>query len=85
MLWFIANRKELTNNVACMKTPGEGERRLLADVFRERLEKVVKIMLDENECLSPHGIRALSRFHKDNPECSGLSPIGLIYTTDFAD
>jgi hypothetical protein len=81
MHWFIANRKELTKNVACMKTPGEGERRLLAVVFRERLEKVLKIMLDENEFLSPYGIRALSRFHKDNPYI--LHADGEEYRVDY--
>ena len=81
MHWFIANREELTKNVACMKTPGEGERRLLAVVFRERLEKVLKIMLDENEFLSPHGIRALSRFHKDNPYI--LHADGEEYRVDY--
>ncbi|HEX6124068.1 MAG TPA: hypothetical protein VFZ23_01725, partial [Pyrinomonadaceae bacterium] len=44
-----------------------GERRLLAVAYRERLEKVLRVMLDENEFLSPHGIRAVSRYHKDNP------------------
>lgn len=67
MYWFIENRPDLIGNVSCMRTPGMGERRLLAVVFRERLEKVLRVMLDENEFLSPHGIRALSRFHKDNP------------------
>ena len=67
MYWFIENRPDLIENVSCMRTPGLGERRLLAVAFRERLEKVLRIMLDENEFLSPHGIRAVSRFHKDNP------------------
>lgn len=44
-----------------------GERRLLAVAYRERLEKVLKVMLDENEFLSPYGIRAVSRYHKDSP------------------
>ncbi|QQS43221.1 MAG: glucosidase [Acidobacteriota bacterium] len=65
--WFIENRPELTSNVACMRTPGQGERRLLAVAFRERLERVLKVMLDESEFLSPHGIRAVSRFHLENP------------------
>jgi hypothetical protein len=65
--WFIENRPTLTGNVACMRSPGRGERRLLAIAFRERLERVLKVMLDENEFLSPYGIRALSRFHQDNP------------------
>ncbi|CAN5798775.1 glucosidase [soil metagenome] len=65
--WFIENRPDLIGNVSCMRTPGMGERRLLSVAWRERLEKVLKVMLDENEFLSPHGIRAVSRFHKDNP------------------
>ena len=32
MEWFIENRQDLTHNVACMHTPGEGERRLLSIV-----------------------------------------------------
>ena len=67
MYWFIENRPDLIGNVSCMRTPGLGERRLLAVAFRERLEKVLSVMLDETEFLSPHGIRAVSRFHKDNP------------------
>ena len=65
--WFIENRRDLTNDVACMKTPGNGERRLLAIAYRERLEKVLKLMLDENEFLSPYGIRSVSKFHAGNP------------------
>lgn len=65
--WFIENRKDLTENVACMRTPGAGERRLLAIAYRERLEKILKIMFDESEFLSPHGIRSLSKFHDENP------------------
>jgi hypothetical protein len=67
MYWFIENRPDLIGNVSCMRTPGMGERRLLSVAYRERLEKVLKIMLDESEFLSPHGIRAVSRYHKDHP------------------
>lgn len=67
MQWFIDNRPDLTDNINCARKPGMGERRLLAIAYRDRLERVLKVMLDENEFLSPHGIRALSRFHKDCP------------------
>ncbi|HET6854442.1 MAG TPA: hypothetical protein VFH46_19235 [Pyrinomonadaceae bacterium] len=67
MQWFIANRPDLTKNVACMRTPGNSERRLLSIVHQEQLRRVLRVMLDENEFLSPYGIRALSRYHKDNP------------------
>jgi hypothetical protein len=60
--WFLENRPHLTANVE-----NNGERRLLSIAFRERLERVLKVMLDENEFLSPHGIRALSKFHAPNP------------------
>ncbi len=60
--WFCKNRPKLTANVE-----GKDNRQLLSIAFRERLERVLKVMLDENEFLSDYGIRALSRFHKDNP------------------
>jgi hypothetical protein len=65
--WFIENRPDLIANVSCMRTPGRGERRLLAVAYRERLEKVLKVMLDENEFLSQFGIRALSKHHENDP------------------
>jgi hypothetical protein len=65
--WFVAHRPDLTDNVACMRTRGEAERRLLSIVDRDRLTRILKIMLDENEFLSPYGIRALSRFHREHP------------------
>ncbi len=65
--WFIENRPDLKENVACMKTTGMNERRLLSIVGKEKLTSILRKMLDENEFLSPYGIRAISRFHKDNP------------------
>jgi hypothetical protein len=67
MEWFIQNRPDLTTNVACMRTPGNAERRLLSIVNQDQLRSVLRFMLDENEFLSPYGIRAISRFHKDQP------------------
>lgn len=67
MEWFIENRPDLTANVACMRTPGNAERRLLSIVSRDQLRSVLRFMLDESEFLSPYGIRAISRYHKDNP------------------
>jgi mannosylglycerate hydrolase MGH1-like protein/glycosyl hydrolase family 63 len=67
MEWFIGNRSDLTANVACMRTPGSAERRLLSIVSKDQLRSVLRFMLDENEFLSQYGIRAISRFHKDHP------------------
>ncbi len=65
--WFVANRPDLTTNMACMKTPGMGERRMLAITNPDRLRRVLQVMLDENEFLSPYGIRGVSLYHKDHP------------------
>jgi hypothetical protein len=42
-------------------------RGIVALVNPERLRRILSRMLDENEFLSPHGIRALSRYHADHP------------------
>jgi hypothetical protein len=39
----------------------------MSTVDREKLRRILKYMLDENEFLSPYGIRALSRHHERNP------------------
>ncbi|HKN43358.1 MAG TPA: hypothetical protein VJW23_05500, partial [Propionibacteriaceae bacterium] len=42
-------------------------RRLLAILNKQKLERVLAYMLDENEFLGPHGIRSLSRYHLKDP------------------
>jgi hypothetical protein len=46
---------------------GVNERGMIALLTPERLRRVLTKMLDENEFLSPYGIRALSKFHAANP------------------
>jgi Mannosylglycerate hydrolase MGH1-like glycoside hydrolase domain len=65
--WFIEHRADLTGSVACMRTPGDDERRLLAILDADRLRRVLQVMLDEREFLSPYGIRAVSQIHRDRP------------------
>jgi len=65
--WFIDNRPDLIGNVACMRTRGMKERRLMSIVGRGQLKRILGYMLNEQEFLSPHGIRALSRYHREHP------------------
>ncbi|MBI3684440.1 MAG: hypothetical protein HY235_29040 [Acidobacteria bacterium] len=81
MEWFIRHRPDLCGNLASMTREGAGERRLLSIVPWNRLERVLRTLLDEREFLSPHGIRSVSRHHKDNPFVLWLDggPHGVSY------
>jgi Mannosylglycerate hydrolase MGH1-like glycoside hydrolase domain len=78
---FVDNRPELIGNVACMRTPGMGERRLLSIATQDQLRQILKYMLDEREFLSPFGIRALSQHHRDYPY--HLSVNGTDHRVDY--
>jgi hypothetical protein len=79
--WFVRHRHDLTANVACMRTPGSDQRRLLSIVNRDQLRRVLEVMLDEREFLSPHGIRAVSRIHRDHPYSLSLG--GGVHTVNY--
>ncbi len=66
MQWFLTNRKDLARHISYM-SGGKGGHRLLAVPSKERLTRVLRYVLDENEFLSPHGIRSLSRIHRERP------------------
>jgi hypothetical protein len=79
--WFIDNRPDLTANVACMRTPGRGERRLLSVADEAKLRRVLERMFDEREFLSPYGIRSLSAYHRDRPYV--LEVNGDVHRVDY--
>jgi hypothetical protein len=60
-------RPEIAASVACLRTPGQDGRRLLSPVTPERLRRILAVTLDEEELLSPHGIRTLSLRHLETP------------------
>ena len=87
MNWFLENRKDLADRISNMERDApSGERcveRLLAIPTRERLERVLRYVLDEEEFLSPFGVRSLSKVHQKHPyifhvgdvtECVGYVP-----------
>ncbi len=67
MQWFVDNRPEFREHVELIEAPGRGTRRLLSIVTREQLPRVLRFLLDEQEFLSPHGVRSVSRYHRDHP------------------
>jgi hypothetical protein len=79
--WFLSHRQDLSRNVTDLRKVGMHERRLLSIVSPDRLKIILTKMLDETEFLSPHGIRAISRFHKDHPYVMNVN--GTEYRVDY--
>ncbi|MBL8814842.1 MAG: glucosidase [Planctomyces sp.] len=72
MEWFVEHRRDQIRNITFMERgcnweDGTSKQLLLAIPTRERMERLLKYILDENEFLSPHGVRSLSRIHADKP------------------
>jgi hypothetical protein len=67
MQWFIDNHSDVPEHIEMTERSARGVRRLLSLVNRKQLRRVLSRMLDETEFLSPHGVRALSRYHLDHP------------------
>jgi Glycosyl hydrolase family 63 C-terminal domain len=67
MQWFVDNHPDIPEHIEMTQRSARGLRRMLSLVNRKQLRRVLARMLDENEFLSPYGVRAVSRFHQDHP------------------
>ena len=65
--WFLQHRPDLTRNAASLHKQGQAQRHLFAVVDENRLRRILEKMLSTDEFLSPHGLRSVSQFHRDNP------------------
>jgi hypothetical protein len=80
MAWFRNNRRDLGRSMA-MEEVREGHDVLLSLVPKERVIRILQKMLDENEFLSPCGIRSISKYHQDNPYVLRLD--GMEYRVNY--
>lgn len=67
MKWFLNYRPDLANLVSRWQEEGKEETHLFSLLRGHRLKKILHRMLDETEFLSDYGIRALSKYHQENP------------------
>jgi hypothetical protein len=66
--WFLNNRADLARHITYAEPAGSRHgHRLLAVPSRERLERVLRYVLDEREFLAPFGVRSLSRVYEGTP------------------
>ena len=79
--WFTDNKAGLATSIGHTHEREGVEGRLLSVVPPERLSRVLAAMLDEAEFLSPHGLRALSARHLDEPFTVDLA--GMRYSVDY--
>jgi hypothetical protein len=79
--WYLAHRPDLAGLVSRWHEPGVGERRLLALVRGHRMKRLLARMLDPQELLSDHGVRAISRYHADHPYTLAID--GTQYTVGY--
>jgi len=64
---FLEHRPDLASLVSRWNEPGQKHRRLLSLLRGHRMKCLLRRMLDETEFLSPYGVRALSRYHREHP------------------
>ncbi|HEY2607432.1 glucosidase [Paraburkholderia sp. RL18-103-BIB-C] len=67
LVWFLEHRPDLAKLVSRWNEPGKRNALLLSLLRGHRMKALLRRALDESEFLSDHGVRALSRFHRDHP------------------
>jgi hypothetical protein len=65
--WFLSHKQRYREVVGETHVRDGAEGRLLSIVDGTRLVRILSTMLDEAEFLSPYGLRALSRWHREHP------------------
>ena len=82
MQWFLHHRQDLERSVVYCKVKKEHGHRILAISSKERLKSILTKILDEEEFLSPFGLRSLSKYHSTNPY--SVSLFDGEHTIDYA-
>lgn len=78
--WFVRNNPGLVDHVVRLESDGK-DSHLLAVPTREHLERILKYLFDEEEFLSPFGIRSVSKCHAEHPYVYHAG--SMVYSVDY--
>ena len=81
MQWFLDNMPDFASRVDSSQNSPNGVRRLLSLVDHKQLVRILGHMVDKEEFFSPHGIRALSKYHAAHPYI--LAVDGIEHRVDY--
>ena len=73
--WFIKNRPDLVGHACFLEQRDGTSRDVLSIVDRHQLARLLQRVWDDNEFLSPGGIRSLSKFHEHHPFSFGSGTV----------
>jgi Glycosyl hydrolase family 63 C-terminal domain len=83
LLWALKNRPKIAGHL--LDVNGDimdiNKDILLTVTPRDRLERMLHYLFDENEFLSPYGIRSVSKFHEKHPYTYTVN--GTVYSVDY--
>jgi len=82
--WFVKNRPKLAATLLEINGSASQDpdaQHLLTVTPRKRLEKILRYMFDEDEFLSPHGIRSVSKYHANHPYTYTVN--GQVFGVDY--
>ena len=65
--WLVEHRPELATQMKRLGTPGASGLHLFSALDEDKLRRLLMRVLDENEFLSPFGIRSVSKHHLAQP------------------
>ena len=83
LLWALKNRPRMAGHLLDVNGDiSDTDKDILLTVTpRDRLEKMLRYLFDEEEFLSPHGIRSVSKFHEKHPYTYTVN--GTVYSVDY--
>ena len=81
MRWFLDHHPDFAAHVDLSRQSDRGPRLLLTIANRQKLNRIYRYIFDENEFLSPFGVRALSKFHQQHP--FQLTLDGQVHSVDY--